>query len=755
MTARAALALAAAMTTLAAAGPARAAQPAYAPGEVIVKFKAGVPASDRAAALGDQGATVKRSLPTARTVLAAIPPGETVPGAIGELEADPRVAWAEPNTYQHAAGLPNDPYLAEQWGLHNTGQTVNGAAGAAGADIHAPEAWAKTTGSPDVKVAVVDSGINFDAPDLAPNIWRNPGESGGGRETNGVDDDGDGFVDDWRGWDFVQQDNLPADNFGHGTHVAGTIAARGDDGTGVAGVAWRASLIPVRVLDNRDVGVCSDVAAGLAYAVRAGARIANLSVGAGLPCQAERDVIDGAPNTLFVVAAMNDGLDVDATSVYPCAYPEPNIVCVAATDSRDQLAAFSNYGARSVDLAAPGVSILSPYLKFGPAQTLFSDDFESPLAGRWTTGGSPDSWTRSPFTGSHGGGYSLSNTLVGGYAKGGDNWARLNTGLDLSGKRDCAASVWVQASLGDFDLSRPLEDQDRLLAEVSPDGSTWGRRPEIWVGTNPSFEQWVIDLSQLEGRANGGLRFHLITRNASASGGAVLDDLRIFCVPPLTSSTGARDEYLFDWGTSMAAPHVAGAAALMLSLDPTLSAGELRRRLVASADPVTDLAGRTVSGGRLNAARALDPPPAPAPVQAAGSVPGATVSAGGAPAVSRPATAGPSPAWGLQVDLRALKGVLAKRGLRAVLRGGFRADRLHAFGPGRFRLQVKGPRGRLVADGSHAVDGPAICSLTARLTRAGRKLLRHSRRARLTLVLAFAPRTGPSLEQRAALTLKR
>src|SRR5689334_22200931 len=329
MTGRAAIPLLAAMMTLA-AGPARAAQPAYAPGEAIVKFKAGVPASDRADAPRDQDAAVKRD--------------------------------------QHAAALPNDPYLAEQWGLHNTGQTVNGAAGAAGADIHAPEAWARTTGSPDVKVAVVDSGINFEAPDLAPNIWRNPGESGGGRETNGVDDDGDGYVDDWRGWDFVQQDNLPADNFGHGTHVAGTIAARGDDGTGIAGVAWRASLIPVRVLDNRDVGVCSDIAAGVAYAVRAGARIANLSVGSGAPCRAERDVIDAAPDTLFVVAAMNDGLDVDATPSYPCAYPETNIVCVAATDSRDRLAAFSNYGARSVDLAAPGVSILSPYLKFGPTQ---------------------------------------------------------------------------------------------------------------------------------------------------------------------------------------------------------------------------------------------------------------------------------------------------------------------------------------------------------------------------------------------------
>jgi subtilisin family serine protease len=259
------------------------------------------------------------------------------------------------------------------------------------------QAWERTTGSTDVKVAVLDGGINFDQPDLAPNVWNNPGESGSGRESNGVDDDGNGYVDDWRGWDFVQQDNDPSDNFGHGTHVAGTIAARGDNALGVSGVAWHASLIPVRVLDNTNVGTCTDIAAGLEYAVRAGARIVNMSLGSFLPCQAERDVIDSAPDTLFVAAAMNQGIDVDATPVYPCAYPSPNIICVAATDSRDTLAGFSDYGARSVDLGAPGVSVLSSYVKWDPKVSLFTDGFETPLAGRWVTGGTPDSWVRTPF----------------------------------------------------------------------------------------------------------------------------------------------------------------------------------------------------------------------------------------------------------------------------------------------------------------------------------------------------------------------
>jgi len=185
-----------------------------------------------------------------------------------------------------------DPLSPRQWTLSKIG---------------APQAWARTTGSPAVKVAVVDSGVNLAHPDLVPNLWRNPGETGGGRETNGVDDDRNGYVDDWRGWDFVQQDNNPVDNYGHGTHVAGTIASRGNNGLGVSGVAWRASVIPVRVLDNLNSGGCADTAAGMAYAVRAGARIVNLSLGMRLPCQAERDVIDAAPNTLFAVAAMNTG----------------------------------------------------------------------------------------------------------------------------------------------------------------------------------------------------------------------------------------------------------------------------------------------------------------------------------------------------------------------------------------------------------------------------------------------------------------
>ena len=717
---------------------------AYVPGELIVKFRPGVAPAGRAETLRGHGASLERSLPMARTVVVRLAPDHAVPDAARALERDPRVAWAEPNAYRRGGAIPDDSFFDEQWGLHNTGQWVDGAAGAAGADIDAPEAWERTTGSPDVKVAVVDSGINFGQPDLAPNIWRNPGETGSGREANGLDDDGNGFVDDWRGWDFVQQDNNPADNYGHGTHVAGTVASRGNNGLGVSGVAWRASVIPVRVLDNLNSGGCADTAAGMAYAVRAGARIVNLSLGMRLPCQAERDVIDAAPNTLFAVAAMNTGSDVDAAPWYPCVYPSPNLVCVAATDSSDELAGFSNYGAQSVDLAAPGVSILAPYVQWGPKQSLFTDDFETPLAGRWVTGGSPDTWVRTPFVGSRSGAYSLSNSVVGSYEPYTDNWARLTQGLDLSGRRDCAAAVWIQFGLGAFDPGKPVESQDRLIAETSPDGSSWSRRPAILVGGNASFQRWLIDLSLLEERASGGLRFRLATNGTDSYDGVAIDDLEIFCVPPLTDYSGALDEFAFDWGTSMATPHVAGAAVLLLSVEPQLSAVELKRRLLGSVDPVTDLAGKTLTGGRLNAARALQVPPAAPAAPAAPQTPGA-----GAGAQL------PSQASALATDLRWLAGTLAKRGRRAVLRaGGFRANRLHALSAGRFTLEVKARGAGVIARGSRASDGPEISALKARLTRTGRALLRSARRSRLTLVLRFVPRSGPALARRATVRFR-
>ena len=250
--------------------------------------------------------------------------------------------------------VPNDPRFPDQWSLPAIG---------------APAAWDVTTGgAPGVRVAVIDSGITLDHPDLAPNlVGVNPGEMGGGREDNGVDDDGNGKVDDWRGWDFVDDDNAPDDTTGtrHGTHVAGIIAARGNNALGVSGVAWQAQIVPLKVLGSSGTGSGADAAAAIRYAAGLGVRIANASFGSAGLSSPVADAIAEAPNTLFVVAAGNggdDGVgdDDDTTPFYPCALPLANVVCVAATDSTNNLASFSNRGATTVDLAAPGVGILGP-----------------------------------------------------------------------------------------------------------------------------------------------------------------------------------------------------------------------------------------------------------------------------------------------------------------------------------------------------------------------------------------------------------
>ena len=354
--------LAAGAAPVAAAVPSE--PPASAPGEIIVRFEPAADARDRLAARVEANVDFERALPLRGVQLVRAEPGQSVPAAEAELERSADVVYAEPNFIRQVQAVPNDPFFSNLYGLQNTGQTVAGVSGTPDADIDAPEAWDLTTGSPQVVVGVVDSGVDVVHPDLSSSIWANPGESGDGRESNGIDDDANGLVDDWRGWDWVADDNLAADENDHGTHVSGTITASGNDATGVTGVSWNSRVMPLRMLDANGSGTVADLVSAYRYARAKGAQIVNASLGGSGFSRAELDAIDGAPNTLFVVAAGNggdDGVgdDVDTTPEYPCAYAAANIVCVAASDQNDGLAGFSNFGSASVDLAAPGVRTLS------------------------------------------------------------------------------------------------------------------------------------------------------------------------------------------------------------------------------------------------------------------------------------------------------------------------------------------------------------------------------------------------------------
>ena len=258
-----------------------------------------------------------------------------------------------------AASTPNDPRYGDLYGLHNTGQS----GGTVDADVDAPEAWQVSTGSRDIIVGVVDTGIDYNHPDLAANMWVNPGEIAG----NGIDDDGNGFVDDVHGYDFANDDGDPFDDEGHGTHCAGTIGGVGNNGLGVAGVNWEVSLMGLKFLDANGSGSTSDAVQAINYATMMrnqygqNVRVTSNSWGGGGSSNAMRQAIEAGSEAdiLFVAAAGNDGMNNDSNPQYPASYTSNAVLSVAATDRNDSLAGFSNYGATSVDLAAPGVGIVS------------------------------------------------------------------------------------------------------------------------------------------------------------------------------------------------------------------------------------------------------------------------------------------------------------------------------------------------------------------------------------------------------------
>ena len=203
---------------------------------------------------------------------------------------------------------------------------------------------------------MIDTGIDYTHPDLAANIWNNPGEIAG----NNIDDDRNGYVDDIRGWDFVNGDNNPADDNGHGTHCAGIIGAQANNGAGISGVNWQVSITPLKILDGSGSGEVSDAAEAIWYAKRNGASITSNSYGGTDFSQTLKDAIDGT-GVLVICAAGNEANNNDQISFYPASYSSPNVISVAASDQFDNLASFSNYGAVSVDVAAPGTSIYSTY----------------------------------------------------------------------------------------------------------------------------------------------------------------------------------------------------------------------------------------------------------------------------------------------------------------------------------------------------------------------------------------------------------
>ncbi|HET8975980.1 MAG TPA: S8 family serine peptidase [Solirubrobacterales bacterium] len=580
-----AIALAAGCLCLAAAvAPARSeAAGDYVPGELIVTFESGVSKAEGASLARELGAeVVDRASGRPRVALVDLPRGLGVGQADRVFESAPGVAAAEPNAVRRIAREPQDPFYLGglQWNLSNETD----------ADIDAPGAWGIATGDPDVAVAVIDTGMSIDHPDLEANVWADPGEV-----LNGVSDDADSLVDDLHGYDFVNEDADPEDDHGHGTHVAGTIGAVGDNGVGVTGINWDVGLMPLKAGDEDGHLALFDLLDAMAYAVAHGAKVVNASYTSD-PLSfsaAERDAIAAADDVLFVAAAGNDDADNDELPRYPCSYDLPNVICVAATNQVDALSTFSsggsNYGKTSVDLAAPGSSVLSTLRLTAFDPPILSEDFEAGLAS-WT----PDmgsTWaaaTEQPFaSGQH-----LSDSPGGDYPTDSDTAVQLTDPLDLSGEDACRAR---------FDLAYDIAAGDRLWLEASVDAAPGSWSPlAAYSGSQPVPAEQRVRLFGFSQAASVYLRFRLQSDSSGTADGAHVDDLGVECADESSAIYGTKS------GTSMATPHVAGVAALLLDRFPSYTPAQLRSALLDNVDRLPSLHCKVASGGRLNAFDALD-----------------------------------------------------------------------------------------------------------------------------------------------------
>ena len=630
--------------------------------QVIVKFKEESSRAAKDDARSDEGLEKKEDLDLIDAEVDKIE-GQSVEEAISDLEARPEVEYAEPDHVVKLEGYSDERRFGELWGLHNTGQPINGSAGTDDVDINAPEASAITQGDEDLLVAVIDDGVDFTHPDLAGREWTNPGESGGGKETNGVDDDKNGFVDDVNGWDFHNRDKSVHDaNDYHGTHVSGTIAASAN-GEGVVGVAPNVEIMALKFIGPRG-GATSNAINAIEYAKKMGAKISNNSWGCGgTGCynQALKDAID-ASDMLFVASAGNSAVNNDSSSSagYPASYDSPNILSVAAVDNGGRIAGFSNYGATSVDISAPGVSVLSSIPDRGDLPSVALSSVGS--SGKAITAGfgaeeigdtaKQASFMKKAFEAVGRGSQPV--VLIDDDASDGapssfgfqnvrpalrdainvnnnTNPQVINVPYGFNGpslsQLQGKTVVWStgQAWLSVFDsatggIARTLTPNDRQTLTSFLNGG--GKliltgKDALYLNENDSFVTGTLglkaqsDINRLRafngssGTAFAGESYDLDSSTANSNFHDVLTPVNSKAIQEgVYPSRGSWD---FLNGTSMAAPHAAGAAALAASVNPALlnDPTALKKALMDGGKPASATDGKTVTGDMVDARAAL------------------------------------------------------------------------------------------------------------------------------------------------------
>lgn len=592
--------------------PAFAAEPESRPGELLVKYRDGVNSSAKLSGL--RGMSARAMGGETRVHKLQVSAGQDPEAALRALRADPDVLYAEPNYIYRASLLPNDPGITtnRQWGLKNSGAAMvalspftalhpaydSGVAGVANKDMGLANAWAVTTDCSAVIVAVVDTGVNYNHPDLFANMWDESGVGTGPFGRDYITTAGD-----------PNSSTNPMDRNGHGTHVAGAIGARGNNGLGMTGVCWKVKIMGMRALDQYGSGSLADVALAIRGSVDLGAKIINLSLG-GPASSTLRDAIQYARDhdVLVVAAAGNSANNNDSSPTYPCSYTSiSNVLCVGAVDNRYQLADFSNYGVNTVHVAAPGVDIWSTWLGLE----------EGPVSSSTT-----------PFSsGTSGSGFAFTQGYV-------------PTGLDLAGyfyDMLYAASNWngtstTYAVSTDYRVYKAfnLASKDIVDLFFSYYVDT-GSGDTFHLGYNPSGGDpfagggTTVNLSGNHGTSSSdyardftdcrtatcSVGFRL---NSDASGvgrGAAVVGMSFRSVVWDTSGTGATSAalgngtYALLSGTSMATPMVAGLAALLKAHQPAYTAYDLKAAIMNSVTTESSLSGLIGTGGVANAERAI------------------------------------------------------------------------------------------------------------------------------------------------------
>ncbi|MEI6674376.1 MAG: S8 family serine peptidase [Verrucomicrobiota bacterium] len=538
----------------------------YVEGEALVIFKQGTnAASARKSSARHKLDTVRdfESFSHLRVHCHVRSATQSTAALIVELQSDPDVELAEPNFRRRLTGAtaPNDADFSKLWALRNTGQSVNGHAGTAGADIHFLDAWRMAkSDSREIVVAVIDSGIDLNHPDLAANIWTNPGEIAG----DGLDNDGNGKVDDVHGYDFVANDADPSDAGQHGTHVSGIIAGVANNGLGISGTAYSAHIMPLKISsDGTSIDTASELAA-INYAVMMKNRGVNIvainaSFGSSSYSTAESNAIQAAGNAgiVFCTAAGNNGADNTSTSFYPANYRLSNMIVVAASDSADHLASFSNFGTK-VDLAAPGVDIYSTIPQW-------TDTVTASL----TRGNTSYAATPLAYSGTTPG---LTATVY-------------NCGFGYPA--DFSAAVRGNIALIQRGTLLFADKVTNAMHAGAIAAIIYNNVPLAVIGSLGSPANWIPAqmISQTDGQALLGMLPTTVTLSNIATPSTI---------------------YTYESGTSMATPYVTAAVAFAARNFPNETAPQRVARIVNHTTPVGYLTGKVLSGGRLNLAGIVD-----------------------------------------------------------------------------------------------------------------------------------------------------